>query len=77
MEVMFFAFKKHSEAVIIVIRKCLERSHEQYGSAAKQELSVISNSISDNSNIEIFTMQINNITVTSVYKTPNVDYFFL
>nr|XP_060616102.1 uncharacterized protein LOC132765855 [Anolis sagrei ordinatus] len=55
-----------------------ERPHAQYGSAVfvKPGLQVSSAHNTEENNIEVLTVELNNITITSVYKPPNEDFCF-
>ena len=56
-----------------------ERPHQQYGSAIfVKENSVIEvTSVSEDDNIEVLTVELSSVVVTSVYKPPAVNFKFL
>lgn len=55
------------------------RSHNKYGSAifVRDKLSVKSVHITDEDNIEIITVDLGNITISSIYKPPNTPFKFI
>ena len=55
-----------------------ERPHEKYGIAiyVKPDLAIASTSMTENNDIEILTVNIGSITITSVYKLPTRQFLF-
>ena len=55
-----------------------ERPHRQYGSAVfvKAGSDIVPTSQSDTNNIEVLTVELTSVVVTSVYKLPTVDFNF-
>ena len=56
----------------------IERPHRQYGSAifVKASLVMEATSVSEDDNIEVLTVELSNVVITSVYKPPTVDFKF-
>ena len=55
-----------------------ERPHRQYGSAifVKASSTIEATSVSEDDNIEVLTIELSSVVVTSVYKPPAADYKF-
>jgi len=55
-----------------------QRPHNKYGSAifVRDKLNVDSVHITDEDNIEIITVDLGNITISSIYKPPNTPFKF-
>ena len=53
-----------------------ERTHDQYGSAifAKESINIKSTSMTDQENVETLTVEMENISITSIYKPPGVEF---
>ena len=72
---MFSAYKNTSR---VESNTTQYQRHEQYGSAIFVRNNYIcdSTSTSNTNNVEIIQAQLNKLTVTSVYKTPNEQFSF-
>ena len=57
----------------------VERPHEKYGSAiiTKRDTMIDKTSLSDNDNVEILTVSLGKLSVTSMYKPPGSTLSFL
>ena len=55
-----------------------ERPHRQYGSAIFVNANPVieATSVSDDDNIEILTVELSNVVITSVYKPPTTNFKF-
>ena len=53
-----------------------EQTHDQYGSAifAKESINIKSTSMTDQENVETLTVEMENISITSIYKPPGVEF---
>ena len=54
----------------------IERPHEKYGSAIYVKPDLVITSMTENNDIEILTVNIGSITITSVYKSPTRQFPF-
>ena len=56
----------------------VERPHKMYGSAifVKASYAIESSAVSEVDDIEVLTVELNSVIVTSVYKPPAVDFKF-
>ena len=58
------------------IQLIVERPHDQYGSAifAKKSINIKSTSMTDQENVETLTVEMENISITSIYKPPGAQF---
>lgn len=68
----------HRKPTINGLKLIAEHHHNKYGSAVfvKNSIDVVSTHSTCVNNIEIITIDIGNITISSIYKPPNVDFEF-
>ena len=60
------------------MKPVIERPHGKYGSAifVRPDLNIISANVSEENDIEILTIEIQNCTITSIYKPPTTPFAF-
>ncbi|KAL4154014.1 hypothetical protein QTP88_001847 [Uroleucon formosanum] len=60
------------------MQSVIERPHVKYGSAifVRPDLNIISANLSEEMDIEILTIEIQNCTITSIYKPPTIPFAF-
>ncbi|XP_050066097.1 uncharacterized protein LOC126555181 [Aphis gossypii] len=60
------------------MQSVIERPHGKYGSAifVRPDLNIISANLTEETDIEILTIEIQNCTITSIYKPPTIPFAF-